>query len=31
MRKVLFICCLMTAISASAQENWEDSVKVYQE
>lgn len=31
MRKVLFLFCLMTAIAASAQENWEDSVKVYRE
>ena len=31
MRKVLLIGCLMMAIAASAQENWEDSVKVYQE
>lgn len=31
MRKAMLFICLMTAIAASAQENWEDSVKVYQE
>ena len=31
MRKIMLIVCLMTAIAVSAQENWEDSVKVYRD
>ena len=31
MRKAVLLICMMTAITISAQENWEDSVKVYRD